>query len=173
MKCFKLIKVKLFHVNRVVVRPAGICPPRGVLGVLQVDIVLAESAHLLLSPSPRIIDLSLQSFRFLHSSPPQLRLACHSPHFWSRTNQAGEETRPTAIHAWRVLAMYARGWTEARQNWILFPEALRCADGKPICCAVRDPWSSSVFCVIDQQEWLSVSRGNYVAINRFGLILVY
>lgn len=79
--------------------PTGICPPCDVLVMLQVNVVLAESTHLLLSPSPRIIDLSLQSFRFLHSSPPQLRLACHSAHFWSRTNQAGEETRPTAIHA--------------------------------------------------------------------------
>lgn len=48
-----------------------------------------------------------RSLRGLRSPPPRLRLACHSPHFWSRTNQAGEETCPTAIHAWLVLPMYA------------------------------------------------------------------
>ncbi len=85
------------------------CPPCSMSRMLHVDIASDEAVHLLLSPSLRIIDLSLQTFRGLRSPPPRLWLACHSLHLWSRTNQAGEETCPTAVHAWLVLPMYARG----------------------------------------------------------------
>lgn len=38
---------------------------------------------------------------------------------WSKTNQAGEETCPTAIHVW-----LAKSRNEAKQNWISFRERL-------------------------------------------------
>lgn len=74
-------------------RAADILSSCGAFGVLHVHV-----ARVLLPPSPRIIDLSLWFVRGRRPPPPQLRLACHSTHFWSRTNQAEEETRPAAAH---------------------------------------------------------------------------
>lgn len=129
----------------------------------RVDVTLDEAAHLLLLPGPWIIDLSPP----VPQRPPFAThhvswLARHSAHFWSGTNQAREETYPTAIHAWLVLPMYVRG--QQKRSRMDFISRI-----SPVCWwkTIRDTWTSSVFCVIDQQEWLSVSRGNYIVINRF------
>lgn len=128
-----------------------------------IDIVLNEPTHRL-SLSPWIIDPCFSSFRGLHSPPPCLWSACHSSLLGAKLIRLEKRRVPlrSTCDSQRV---------ETKRSRIGFHfENASLADGKPIRCAVGDTWSSSVFCVIDQHEWLSVSRGNYIVISRFRLI---
>lgn len=77
------------------------------------------------------------------------RLARHSQHFWSRTNQAGGEERLAPAPAMRDLSH--RCMQEARRGTAEL-DFIRTGSPPPVPSALRDTWSSSVLFVIDQRE---------------------
>lgn len=148
------------------------CPPRGVPGMLYFDIVLkaVRKECRLLLPGPAD-HRSVPPFPFEASArcPPQLAISL-SLHISGAELIRSEKSCPTAIHAWLVLAMFARGEQKHSRIGFCLQDPLRWREADLQRRWSCSPWSSSVFCVTDRQEWLSVSKGDYMVIKKFRLM---